>query len=410
MKAKNKNAQLNKKVWVAAWCVAGLISVALITVFFILPAQIDARLNQTLPPPPSSSSSLSPHTISDYARRLHKQLFIADLHADSLLWQRDLIARNARGHVDVPRLIEGNTALQFFTIVTKTPRGLNIESNDGDAMDNVTLLSIAQLQPARTWFSLKERALYQCAKLDDAARRSGGKLTVVKTAADLSAFIKRRAQQTEIVAAVLGLEGAHALEGDLKNLDELFDGGVRMIAPTHFFDNDIGGSAHGIKKSGLTELGREMIRRMERRGITLDLAHASAATIDDALQIATKPVVVSHTGVRGTCDNTRNLSDAQLQGIAHTNGIIGIGYWETAVCGTDERAVARAIRYTANLVGVNHVALGSDFDGAVSEPFDATGIAAITDALHREGFNDEEIRAIMGGNVVRLLMQTLPKE
>jgi microsomal dipeptidase-like Zn-dependent dipeptidase len=181
-----------------------------------------------------------------------------------------------------------------------------------------------------------------------------------------------------------------------------------MMAPTHFFDNEMGGSAHGIEKGGLTAKGREMIRRMEERRMIVDLAHASARTIDDVLALATKPVVVSHTGVRGTCDNARNLDDGQLRRIAQTGGIIGIGYWDTAVCGTDAGAIARAIRHTANVVGVEHVALGSDFDGAVSTPFDTTGLVQLTDALLAQGFTDDEVEKIMGGNVVRLLLENLP--
>jgi membrane dipeptidase len=97
-----------------------------------------------------------------------------------------------------------------------------------------------------------------------------------------------------------------------------------------------------------------------------------------------------------------------LRGIANTGGVIGIGYWDTAVCGTDARAIARAIRYTANLVGAEHVALGSDYDGAIPAPFDTTGVVQITDALMEEGFSETEIGLIMGGNVLRLLVQNLP--
>jgi microsomal dipeptidase-like Zn-dependent dipeptidase len=192
-------------------------------------------------------------------------------------------------------------------------------------------------------------------------------------------------------------------------VDALFDAGFRMMAPTHFYDNEWGGSAHGVGKGGLTEKGREMVRRMEARGMLVDLAHASAATIDDVVAVATRPLVVSHTGVRGTCDNNRNLSDEQLRKIAAKGGVIGIGYWDAATCGGDARAVARAIRHAANVVGVGHVALGSDFDGAVTEPFDTTGVVLVTDALLAEGFTDEEVGAIMGGNVFRLLAETLPR-
>ena len=118
--------------------------------------------------------------------------------------------------------------------------------------------------------------------------------------------------------------------------------------------------------------------------------------------------MVSHTGVKGTCNNPRNLSDDELRAVAKTGGVIGIGLWDTATCGTDVRATARAIRYAASIVGTDHVALGSDFDGSVTTPFDAGGWVLLTEALMQEDFSAEEIRQIMGGNVVRLLVQGLP--
>jgi microsomal dipeptidase-like Zn-dependent dipeptidase len=112
--------------------------------------------------------------------------------------------------------------------------------------------------------------------------------------------------------------------------------------------------------------------------------------------------------VKGTCDNNRNLTDDQIRRIAATGGVIGIGFWDTAVCGSDAAAIGKAIRYAADVAGVEHVALGSDFDGAVVTPFDATGLAQITEALINEGFSREEIARIMGGNVVNLLQNNLP--
>ncbi len=382
-------------IWSGAVMVALLIAASL-----IVPAQVEKRMNVTLAPPPYPASAR--------AEQLHRTLTVADLHADSLLWDRDLLDRGTRGHVDVPRLIEGNVAIQAFTVVTKVPRGLNIERND-DASDLVTPLAIAQRWPLATWTSFAARALHQAKRLHRMAERSSGKLVILRTAADLDAFLERRKSGRAIVAGFLGIEGAHALDGDLTNIDALFDAGFRMMAPTHFFDTDIGGSAHGINKGGLTEKGREMIRRMEARGMILDLAHASPQVLDEALAMATRPVVVSHSGVKGTCDNRRNLSDEHLRGIARTGGVVGIGYWQTAVCGADARAIARAIRYTADLIGVEHVALGSDFDGAIPAPFDTTGLAQITGALLDAGFSEEQIRLIMGENVVRVLRQTLPK-
>ena len=142
----------------------------------------------------------------------------------------------------------------------------------------------------------------------------------------------------------------------------------------------------------------------------VDLAHASSKTIDDVLAMSTRPVVVSHTGVKGTCNNNRNLSDDQIRAIAAKGGLIGIGYWETATCGTDARAIVKAVRYVSDRVGVEHVALGSDFDGAVTEPFDTTGLVKITEAMTDAGYSEAEIRLVMGENVMKFLRENLPEK
>lgn len=374
---------------------AGLVVLA---VWALAPGIADSRMNRV------TGASIP---ITDRGRAIHSKYFVADLHADTVLWNRDLLARGTRGHVDVPRLVEGGVALQAFTIVTKTPRRMNIERNTADT-DNITLLAIAELWPPRTWNSLVERALYEASRVTDAAARSKGQLSVIRTGADLAAFETKHASDRQTVAAFIGVEGAHALEGDLANLDRLFDAGVRMMAPTHFFDTEIGGSAHGSARGGLTPLGREWVKKMEAKKMVIDLAHASPATIDDVLKMATRPVVVSHTGVRGTCDNQRNLSDAQLAAISDNGGVIGIGVWETAVCGADAHAIARAIEHAINVAGFEHVALGSDFDGAVTAPFDATGFPQITQALLDLGMDETKIESVMGGNVRRLLRTLLP--
>jgi microsomal dipeptidase-like Zn-dependent dipeptidase len=240
--------------------------------------------------------------------------------------------------------------LQFFTVVTKSPRDLNIEQNSPDT-DNIFWLALAQRQPLGNLSSLLKRAVYQAEKLHENAEKERGKFIIIKTKRDLSGFLHRRKNEPDLIAGVLGIEGAHALDGKAKNVDVLFEAGFRMMSPSHFFDSEMGGSAHGVEKGGLTEAGREMIRRMERRGMLVDVAHASARTIDDVLQMAKRPVVVSHTGVRGTCDNNRNLTDEQLRRIAETGGIVGIGFWDTAICGEDAAAIAKAIRYATNAVG-----------------------------------------------------------
>ena len=368
--------------------------------FFILPGIVADSQNPVANKPPFQ--------VSENARNLHQKLFITDLHADSLLWNRDLNEKSESGHVDFPRMRAGNVALQFFTVVTKSPRDLNIEQNSPDT-DNIFWLALAQRQPLGNLSSLLKRAVYQAEKLHEYAEKERGKFVIIKTKRDLAGFLQRRKNEPDLIAGVLGIEGAHALDGKPENVDVLSEAGFRMMSPSHFFDSEMGGSAHGVEKGGLTEAGREMIRRMERRGMLVDVAHASARTIDDVLQMAKRPVIVSHTGVRGTCDNNRNLTDEQLRRIAETGGVVGIGFWDTAVCGEDAAAIAKAIRYAANAVGTNAVVLGSDFDGAVKTPFDVSGMALITEALLRENFSEEEIKQIMGGNVLRLLGENLPE-
>jgi microsomal dipeptidase-like Zn-dependent dipeptidase len=387
---------MRKKVFIV---LGAILLAALGLFFFFLPGYVGQRMNATIEAPP--------YAASERAKALHKTLIVADLHADTLMWDRDLLKKGDWGHVDLPRLIEGNVAVQAFTVVTKTPRGMNIESNSGDT-DNIMLLALAERWPVSSWLNLTQRALYQARRLQEASARSNGKLSILRARQDVTNFLERRKTDPEIVGGFLGIEGAHALEGETANLDRLYDAGFRMIGMAHFFDNDMAGSAHGVDKYGLTDKGKELTRRMEEKRVFIDLAHASPKTIEDVLRIATRPVIVSHTGVKGTCDNMRNLSDDQLKAIAKNGGIVGVGFWDTAVCGRDAAAIAKAMRYAANIIGVDHVALGSDYDGAVEAPFDATGVVQITDALLREGFNEDEVRKIMGENVIRLLQSYLP--
>jgi microsomal dipeptidase-like Zn-dependent dipeptidase len=372
----------------------------LLAAFLFVPRALDRNLNRVAGdavPEPSS-----------HARALFAALRVVDLHADPLLWDRDLDRRHAYGHVDVPRLLEGNVALQVFGLVTQAPLGQNFDRNESDAPDQITLLAVLQRWPLVTWTSRVERALYQARALDELAARSQGRLVALRSAADLHRFFEARAQDPPMVAGLLGIEGAHALEGRLEHLDRLFAAGVRMLGLAHFVDNEVAGSSAGAAQHGLTPLGRDVVRRMEELGIAVDLAHASPATIDDVLALAREPVVVSHGGLQSVCPGPRTLSDAHVRAIAATGGVIGIGYFDATTCGTSPADVARAIRAARDLAGIEHVALGSDFDGAVTTAFDTTGLASIVDALLAEGLADDEIRLVMGENALRVLAQTLP--
>ncbi|HEX6375298.1 MAG TPA: dipeptidase [Allosphingosinicella sp.] len=340
--------------------------------------------------------------IGDRARALHPRLAIADMHADTLLWQRSLLDPARRGQVDLPRLEAGNVALQVFSSVTKTPKKQNYDANGADT-DNITLLAIAQLQPPRTWTSLLERSLWHGQKLARAEAASHGRLRIVRSGIDVRRLLADRSAGRRVTGALLSIEGLQNLEGRLDSLGRLHAAGFRMAGLAHFFDNELGGSMHGLAKAGLTPFGRRIVREMERRGMIVDIAHSSHAAVADVLAMAKRPVVSSHGGVQATCQVNRNLSDDEIRGIARTGGLIGIGYWQGAVCDLSPAAIAAAIAHVRDLVGVDHVALGSDFDGAVTTGFDSAGLINVTQALVDRGFTDEEIAKVMGGNLLRLL-------
>ncbi|MEZ4697050.1 MAG: membrane dipeptidase [Rhodothermales bacterium] len=375
-----------------------LLCVAAVVLFGVLPPKFDREANAVV--------DAGPYLASPRADSLNARLTIVDLHSDQLLWNRPTEVRADRGQVDLPRLEEGNVALEVFSAVTKSPFGQNTYSNAGDS-DRITALVILQRWPVRTWSSLTERALYQAEKLGRAASASNGRLRVIQSRSDLDTLLADRAAGVNVTGGLLAIEGLHAMEGSIDGYERLVNAGYRMMSITHFFDTELGGSAHGRVKGGLTDLGRETIGRMLEDGIVIDVAHVSPKSIDDILGMATAPVVASHTGVDGTCPSPRNLSDEQIDGIAATGGVIGIGFWDAAVCGTDPADIARAMRYVADRVGVEHVAVGSDYDGSVVTGFDVSGMALLTEALVNEGFADDEIRLIMGDNAIRVLRAVL---
>jgi microsomal dipeptidase-like Zn-dependent dipeptidase len=372
--------------------VIALIVVA-IGFFAIAPGKIERAQNKVVP---------VPLNITPAAQQLQATLDVADMHVDSLLWKRDLLERSDRGHVDLPRLIEGHYALQVFSSVTKSPRGQNYDANGADS-DTITGLAVIDLQPPRTWTSLLERSLWHAEKLRGFAERSGGRLRLISTPSDIDRLLADRQNGGSVVGGMLSIEGLQDIEGKIANLDVLYTAGFRMAGLAHFFDNDVAGSMHGVNKTGLTPLGREVVRRMETLGMVVDVAHASHATVADVLAMAARPVVSSHGGVQATCKVNRNLTDDEVRGIAKTGGLIGIGYWSGAVCSTNPEAVARAIAYVRDLVGIDHVGLGSDFDGSTTTGFDASQVVAVTQALLNIGFSEAEIRKVMGGNVLRVL-------
>lgn len=380
---------MRKRIWIPAAAVA----LAALGFFGIAPGYLENSMNRI------DGKALIP--VTPEAEALHKTLQIVDLHSDTLMWKRDLTQLSDRGHEDLVRLQQGNVALQVFSSVSKTPRGQNYDANSAET-DNITALAITQLQPVRTWGSLLQRSLFHAEKLDKAVAGSSGRLLKVVDPQGIDRLLEAH-RPNGTVGALLSVEGLQNLEGKVENLDKLHAAGFRMASLTHFFDNEVAGSLHGERKGGLTPLGRRVMARMEELGMIVDIAHCSHECVAEVLARARRPVVSSHGGVQAVCKVNRNLSDDEIRAVARTGGLIGIGYWDAAVCDTSPRSIARAIRHVRDLVGIDHVGLGSDYDGATTVRFDTSKLVQITQALLDEGFSPDDIRAVMGGNALRVI-------
>lgn len=381
---------------------AGVLALGAAGVFSIAPGIVENGQNGTLPGAPQPS---------ERALALHKTLVIGDWHSDALLWDRDLRQRSTRGHVDLPRLREGNVALQVFTTVTKSPSGLNYEQNSAEAADDITLLFLAQARPPRTWFDLTERALHQAAQLTATANAAPDELRIIRSKADLAGLLADRAAGATVVGGLLGAEGGHAFAGRIENYDRMRDAGFRLIGLTHFFDNELGGSLHGeagTEATGLSDFGREVVGRMISDHMVIDLAHASPAMAREVLATPGARPIVSHTGVHGHCRTQRNFTDDILRDVAAKGGLVGIGFWDEVNCANTVAAIADSILAAIALVGEDHVSLGSDFDGAVTTPLDASQLASLTHVLIDKGLSDATIAKVMGGNMMRYLGDVLP--
>ena len=380
-----------------------LLSSALVAGFFLLaPQWVDRNANQLLGNPGRAPTAET--------RAFHQQLIVGDLHADSALWGKNLLRRNAWGQVDLPRLIEGGASLQMFTTVTKSPRGQNYEQNAADAADSITLLAMAQRWPAETYDSLFARAMLQADRVTAAAAQHP-QLTMITSQSELSQLLAQRRRGDAVVGALLGTEGSHALDGKLENIDRLYAAGFRMMGLQHFFDNRLGGSLHGESQSGLTPFGEQAVRSMTEKGIMIDVAHSSEATVRDTLRVSDgAALIVSHTGFNGHCASPRNISDETMALITEAGGLIGVGFWSDVTCGEGINAIADAIRYGIDQFGIDHIALGSDWDGSITTPIDASQLPHLTQALLDKGLSEAEVRAVMGGNMARFLAQHLPPE
>jgi len=280
------------------------------------------------------------------------------------------------GHVDLPRLREGGVAGQFFSFWT-TP------------------------YPER---GCARAVASQLDALDLAMAKHPADLAWTRTGADV-----RAAKAAGRIAALGGIEGGQALEGQLEAIEAFARRGVRYLGLLHFSANAIGRPAKGRGSDhaeGLTAFGRDAVRECERCGVIVDLAHINRRGFFDALELATLPPMVSHTGVIGVHAHWRNIDDEQLRAVADKGGCVGVIFARRFLGGASLDSVVDHLLHIVDVAGEDVPALGSDFDGFVVPPVGLEDIAALpnlTVALSRRGVPPRVLEKILGGNVLAVL-------
>lgn len=328
---------------------------------------------------------------SDEARAIHAEHPAIDLHADTLMWARwigydlhkahepPLPMAALGGHVDVPRMHDGGQGAQFFGLVS-LPLADRVKGMARVVHEQIDALE-AQMQ-----------------------QKPG--IRLVRKADEVTSALSAGE-----VGALLGIEGAHALEGDLENVARFARRGVRYIGLLHFSSNEAGYPAYGKGRNdenGLTRWGIELCEACEDNGVLVDLAHVNKRGFLDACRVAKKPPIVSHTGVLGAFEHWRNIDDEQLRAVADKGGVVGVIFCPRFVGGDGLAPVVKHLKHIVDVIGEDAPALGSDWDGFIvpTRPLkDPRGLPLLTDALLEAGLSKRCVGKILHDNVMRVLRE-----
>ena len=346
---------------------------------------------------PSHARMHRPH-ITEEALALHAASPAIDLHADTLMWTRwvgyDLLTRHDAplprsafaGQVDVPRLKEGGIGAQYFGLVSLPISPLGNRAVIDAQIDQ---LDMACARAAATGY-----AFFKCDSAEDV----------------------ERARAQGAVGALLGIEGAHALDGDLDAVDHFARRGVRYLGVLHFSKNAAGFPAFGWGRrdqDGLTAWGKALIERCENAGVIVDLAHINRQGWLEACAMAKRPPYCTHTGVAGAFKHWRNVDDDQLRALAEKGGAAGVIFMPRYLGGEGLSAVIKHLHHMIDIGGEDLPALGSDWDGMIiptRELQDASCMPALTTALIEAGFDERVIRKILRDNALRVLRDAAPRK
>jgi membrane dipeptidase len=377
------------------------------------------------------SRGVSADDIAERAKKLHFSSIVLDTHDDTT--QRffskdfDIGKRNPDGHVDIPRMREGGMNAIFFSIWI-----------DGRIMGPPAV----------------QKALDQIDAVHENVRKYSKDMVLCRTAAEV-----REAHKQGKIAALIGVEGGHMIGNDIRVLRMFGNLGVRYMTLSHFYNDEWADSSTDKPvHNGLTDFGKDIVREMNRQGIMVDISHVSDKTFYDALEVSKAPLMASHSSCRAICNHPRDMSDEMIKALAAKGGVIQINYERSFIdqaykdaydkvsggvvaamekvtkeCAGDEACVGRKIKdmetqmeasgalprvswekiiehidHVVKLAGADHVGLGSDFDGATMPDGmdDCSKLPKITEALVRKGYADDDIRKILGGNLLRVMEQT----
>src|SRR5215468_8471578 len=366
--------------------------------------------------------------IAERAKKLHFSSLVLDTHDDTT--QRffskdfDLGKRNPDGHVDIPRLREGGMDAIFFSVWI-----------DGRIMGPPAV----------------EKALDQIDAVHENVHKYSKDMMFCRTADEV-----RRAHAQGKIAALIGVEGGHMIGNDIRMVRIFGDLGVRYMTLSHFYNDEwADSSTDKPAHNGLTDYGKDIVHEMNRQGIMVDISHVSDKTFYDALEVSKAPLIASHSSCRAICNHPRDMNDDMIKALAAKGGVIQINYEKSFIdqaykdasdkltggvvaqfdqvkrqCGDDDECLSKEmnkmekqataegklphvtweriidhIDHVVKLVGADHVGLGSDFDGAnMPEGMDdCSMLPKITEALMRKGYSDDDIRKILGGNLLRVM-------
>lgn len=316
----------------------------------------------------------------------HRQCFVVDAHCDTVLRLvkgASLAGPEPQGHVDLPRLAAGGVDLQIFAL----------------------------------WVDARERRggfTVRCLELLEAVQREVAahpdRLQLIRSRHDLSA-----ARESGRIGVLLSIEGGEALEGSLAALRAFFRLGVRALGLTWNGRNELAdGCGDADSGGGLTAFGRQVVEEMNRLGMVVDVSHLAERGFWDVLAISRHPIIASHSNARAVCDHRRNLTDAQIRALAEHGGVMGMNFFPEFLRSDGPATledVVRHIDHIVDLVGPDHVGLGSDFDGIDGTPIgleDVSRLPALTEALLARGYDEASVEKILGGNFLRVFQTVLP--